>query len=301
MNRSADPMAAASVAARTEHVAAVRADADADSTALKCALVEVRKIRAWADASEADLVTRLDGLVSFPEAAIAESTKCSLGQANKTRERAGILAGSPALAAALDHGEVTSGHVDAVTRSLKRLDADQRDEFLDRADNLAHVAAAGTTDQFAKRLDHEVKRIRRDDGESRLARQKRATRLSTWTDGDGMWNLRGIFDPELALKMSATIETTVAAVFAEHTPEFCPDDPVEKNKFLAAHALARIVHGSAGGARAREARKRWRGSAADVRGGRRRDTRARPRERWNSNRRAPGVFCAAGDVICEVC
>ena len=32
----------------------------------------------------------------------------------------------------------------------------------------------------------------------RLARQQRATSLRTWTDNEGMWNLKARFDPILA-------------------------------------------------------------------------------------------------------
>lgn len=226
-------------------IAVARLNPLVDAGEVKAALIDLRKIRSWADANEAALVTRLDGLVSFPEAAIAETSKGSLGQAGKTKERAGTVGRAPALATALEQGAITAGHIDAVTRAKKQLDADQHDAFLDRVDQLTNVATAATTAEFTGRLDLEVKRLQRDDGESRLVRQKKATRLSTWTDGDGMWNIRGRFDPELAVKMAATIDTGVATLFAEVTPEFCPSDPVEKNKFLAAHTLARLVFGGA--------------------------------------------------------
>ena len=75
-------------------------------------------------------------------------------------------------------------------------------------------------------------------------RQRRATCLSVWTDGDGMLNLRGRFDPLLALGLSSRLDAAVATRFAEQTPEFCPTDPVEKNRFLAAHALCGLVTGA---------------------------------------------------------
>ena len=52
-----------------------------------------------------------------------------------------------------------------------------------------------TVDEFRRRLTTEVAAIRRDDGEDRLRRQQAAVRVSTWTDNEGMWNLRGRFDP----------------------------------------------------------------------------------------------------------
>ncbi len=67
---------------------------------------------------------------------------------------------------------------------------------------------------------------------SRLARQRRATRLDTWIDDEGMWCLRGRFDPETGLKLHARITNTVAALFAEKCPEDCPMYPLERQAFL---------------------------------------------------------------------
>ncbi len=97
-------------------------------------------MRAWLDASEADLVRGLAAEVSFPEQSIAESSKGSLGQASSVMERAATLESTPAIAAALDRGAVTAGHVDAITRAGKTLDPSQREELLGRVDALVDVA-----------------------------------------------------------------------------------------------------------------------------------------------------------------
>lgn len=231
-----------SIGERAASVAAVRADEGAGRGQISGALVDVRAIRAWVDAQEAGLVGQLSTVDSFPEATIAETNSCSLGAASKTKERADTLAATPSLADALVDGSITSGHVDAVTRHSKQLDDDeQRRDFLDRADRLTAVAAAGTVEQFGKRLDLEIKQVQSDDGEARLARQRRNTRLSTWIDVDGMWNLRGRFDPVTGVRLAAKLDTAVGSLFAQETPDLCPSDPVEKNRFLAAHALVHLV------------------------------------------------------------
>ncbi len=66
-------------------------------------------------------------MVSFPEQSIAETSKGSLGQASTVMERAATLESTPAIAAALDRGAVTAGHVDAITRAGKTLDPAQRE------------------------------------------------------------------------------------------------------------------------------------------------------------------------------
>ena len=237
-------MTPADIAERAQRIAAVRADDSADRSVLKLALAEAGQVKAWAEAQVAGLVGKLAAAETFPEATIAETSRCSLGQAGKTKERADTLGATPTLADALENGAVTTGHVDAVTRGTKKLEPEQREEFMGRVENLVDIAAASTIDQFSKRLDLEIRKLQSGDGEDRLTRQRRDTRLSSWVDVDGMWNLRGRFDPVTGMKLAAKIDQATRARFSDETPAHCPSDPVEKNKFLAAHALAGLVDDS---------------------------------------------------------
>ncbi len=129
-------------------------------------------------------------------------------------------------------GSTTAAHIDVVTRAANQLPAAQRPELFERADTLAAVAAASTSEQFARRMAIEVKRIQADDGIDRLARQRRNVRVSTWVDADGMWNLRGQFDPVTGVRLAARLAATIEAMFAAKVPDGCPDDPIEKQRFL---------------------------------------------------------------------
>ena len=226
---------------RVERIAEVRADPAASRSAISAGLVAVREAQAWLDAQHAGLVTRLRDVDSFPEKTIADAAKTSLGQATKTTERSATLGATPRLAGALDDGRVTAGHIDAVTRTSKRLDPGQRQALFDRADALTAVAANATVDEFAKRLDLEATRLDDSNGEARLDRQRRAARVRTWTDPDGMWNLNARLDPLTGIKMAARLDTTVEALFAEAEPEGCPTDPIEKQRYLTAQALSRLL------------------------------------------------------------
>jgi hypothetical protein len=81
----------------------------------------------------------------------------------------------------------------------------------------------------------------------RLDRQRRATSLRTWVDNEGMWNLRGKFDPVTGVKLASTLDTAVDTLFAEATPDTCPSDPVERHHHLRALALARLLDGGVSG------------------------------------------------------
>ncbi len=80
-----------------------------------------------------------------------------------------------------------------------------------------------------------------DDGLDRLARQRRNVRARTWVDSEGMWNLAVKFDPVTGVKIAARIDAMVQALFGETVPVECPDDPIEKQRYLAAHAVARLL------------------------------------------------------------
>jgi hypothetical protein len=242
-------MEIAAVVERVERIAEVRSTTAADAATVQVGLVAVREARAWLDAQHAGLVAQLQAVSSFPEAAIAEADRTSVGAATTSKDRAETLAATPKLADALGDGAITAGHVDAVTRTSTRLDPGQREELLERADALVDVAKVANVDEFRRRLELEAKRLQRGDGMDRLERQRRATRLSTWVDAEGMWNLRGRFDPVTGVKLDARLQSALETLFAVATPDTAPADPVEKQHHLRALALASLVDGAAGGSR----------------------------------------------------
>jgi hypothetical protein len=234
---------------RLERVTATRADAAAPPPVLTAALRSTHELRSFLASAEADLARRLATASSFPEAALAEVSGESVGQAGKTLARGKTLDEAPALADALDEARITPGHIDALTRGGKGLDPGQRQRLIERVDALVDVAAASTIEQFGRRVRNEVSRIIADDGMARLERQRRQTSMSTWTDADGMWNIRGKFDPVTGLSVSSALDAAIEALFAEATPDTCPADRIEKQQHLRALAFARLAHGAAGSGR----------------------------------------------------
>jgi hypothetical protein len=235
---------------RVERLACLDADTAASAAVskyeLEAGLVAARELDAWVEARRSSIVTQLATVDAFPESTIAAASKTSIGKAANITERADTLTKTPTLAEALGDGAVTAGHVDAVTRAGKQLDEHQRAALFDRVESLVDVARAGTVDEFAKRVKLEARRIEASDGMDRYERQRRNTRLSTWTDDDGMFNLRGRFDPLTGTRIAAKLDQTVETLFSETTPEHAPSDPTEKQRFLTAEALARLIDGNTG-------------------------------------------------------
>ncbi|MEQ1700524.1 MAG: HNH endonuclease signature motif containing protein [Ilumatobacteraceae bacterium] len=284
------------VCERVAGVAAARAAAvagTADRAVLESGLRSVAVVRAWLAAAEVDLAAALAGLVSFPEGAIADAGRGSQAEAERVLERGRTLEETPSLAGALGAGEVTAAHVDVVTKAAKGLDDEaQRAALLARADGLARFAAGATVTEFRRKIDDEVRAVQSGDGMERLVRQRRASRLRRWVDGDGMWCLFGRFDPLTGVRLSGRLDAEVEAFFAESVPEDCPSDPMAKQEFLAALALAQIFDG--GGVAPRAGRPEFvvvieadgeteaggAGDAADGAGGESSGSQREPRVDW---------------------
>jgi len=227
---------------QVQYVAGVRAAETTERHDLESALRGVGRLEAWLAGTKAALTSRLATQVSFPEQTIADCTRGSMRDAIKDKARGDTLDAAPSLADALDQARVTAGHVDEVTKATKPLTGEQRDELLERLDGgLLDIASVATIAEWRRRLAMEVKNIQRDDGVDRLERQRRATSLRTWIDGEGMWCLSGRFDPVTGVRLAARLDAAADTLFAEATPSTCPTDPVEKQRHLAALALARMI------------------------------------------------------------
>jgi hypothetical protein len=200
------------------------------------------------DGRDIQLAHQLAQVASFPEQALADASQVSLREAGRVVERAATVEQLPALAPALAAGTIGAGHVDVFTKALRRLEPHQRSRLLAKGDRLVSDAAGSTPDEFDREVTAVVRGLQADDGMNRLERQRRATRLRTWVDRDGMWRLSGCYDPETGLRLHGRLAATVDTLFAERVPPCCPSDPIEKQDFLRAQALTALTDGRGAGA-----------------------------------------------------
>ena len=239
-------MNSSTVIEHVQRIAAVRADGAAPADDIQDALRSIGKLQSWLSASRTSLTAALSAHDSFPEKTASDCTRGSTRDAIKDTERSETLGAVPEFGDALDDGNITQGHVDALTNTAKNLDNDeQRTELFDRVADLVDVATVASVEEWRRRLGIEAKGIRRDDGMERLERQRRDTRLRSWTDGEGMVCINGRFDPVTGRTIVGRLDNAVAALFAEEAPATCPTDPVAKQHHLNALALARLVDGTA--------------------------------------------------------
>ena len=214
-----------------------------DREVLVAAVATVARLQAWLDGRNVRFAAGLAEVAARPARLVAEAARTSARDADRVLDRARTVEAIPALGEALDNGTVSGGHVDAVGRVLRQLEPRHRDALTASAGWLVKLAATVDARELHKALTVELDQLRADDGVSRLERQRRATRLDTWIDDEGMWCLRGRFDPETGLTLHSRLANTVAALFADKTPDDCPFHPLERQAFLRAHALAALTEG----------------------------------------------------------
>ena len=220
-----------------------------DRSELSAAAAASARLRAWLDGRDVAIAAQMEQVASYPEKVLADASRTSLRDAERTVQRAATTRVLPQLGEALGDGAVSGGHVDVAGRALGQLEPSQRQRLIDRAERLVDAARRSTPDEFGSLMATEVRRIQADHGMTRLERQQRATRLRTWVDHrDGMWCLAGRFDPATGVRLHGRLQAAMAELFGENVPEGCPSDPGEKQDFVRAHALVALVDGQLKGA-----------------------------------------------------
>jgi len=223
---------------------------------IKQALREVTGCRNWLAALEIACQARLEDLAAAdptvnPDADNAEATNRSQRSGQAASKRARAARQAPRFEHHMAAGELSGEHLDAFIAAINGMLAAARPRLLAMQARLAELACEMTVEEFREHLRREVRSIEADDGRSRLERQKAATRLRQWTDHrTGMIHLSGQFDPESGLSLATALQARLEAIFHAPHPPNAPDDPIDKQDFLRAHALLSLVnsHGNGAGA-----------------------------------------------------
>lgn len=218
----------------------------ANAVVLRGVLDDIRRVRARFDHVEAEVARRLQSTSATPDRDVAKSAQRANRHGSKVLARAAALAESPPLNDALASGELGGEHVDVFAKVQGSLEGAVKAGFRESAPELikAAVASGSTPEEFAASLQSAAERIAADGGMGRFERQRRATRLRTWTDrATGMWRLSGSFDPESGARMHGRIEAAMAAMFASKTPSTTPTEPGEKQDHLRALSLLALTSG----------------------------------------------------------
>ena len=143
---------------------------------------------------------------------------------------------------ALASGDVTAGHVDAISRGLK-IAGESRAAFLELVPSLVEAASEMSVPEFASEVTRAAKGVVMDGGLSRFEDQRRSTFLKIWNDAAGMVQLRGALDPEIGAMLQSRLCAQVEAMF--HTGDrevpVVHHPWVDANDFRRAHALVSLI------------------------------------------------------------
>ncbi len=232
--------------------------ARADRDTCKAALADYGTLVRFLQGLESRVALRLSEVSPSPELDTSNAANVSGREADQSQKRAkGRQDSGPAgeaLGAGMDEGAISGAHLDAYLRVRNTLARPLRDEFSGRYEVIADWAKVFPVDIFTRRLKLLADELREQLGIRLLDEQKRQNSLRTWLDKvTGMFRISGAFDPESALAFKGRLEGMVQSLFAEATPNTCPEDPEAKQDHLRALALLALTqHGptcSGGGAK----------------------------------------------------
>ncbi|MEQ1872324.1 MAG: HNH endonuclease signature motif containing protein [Ilumatobacteraceae bacterium] len=215
-----------------------------DREVVVAAITAVTRLATWCDAQQVAYAQALDKMGAVPEDVMAKASRSDTRDAERIVERADTANKAPAFAKAFAGGSVAAGHLDQLGISLRRLDSGQQAKLLADQQRLVAIAANSTPDEFGRTLRAEERRLATDDGMERLERQRQAVRLTRRADlQSGMHTFTLTLDPVTGLLLHNKINAATEDLFHDKTPDGCPTDPVEKQAFLRAHAIMRLING----------------------------------------------------------
>lgn len=205
--------------------AAVGADADAlERDGLDEVLVAVRLARARLDAVEMRVSRRLrylaeQGRSEHAERAIADTTGRSHRDARDVTARDELCDEHPALEDALDAGDLTAAHLDAMHAATRNLPEAVRAEYLSHTDELLaraeHVSLEAFQRECRALAKHCLAQSRRGDEVDELAEQRAASKIRRWVDSaTGMHHTLLELDPVRDAKLNAAISRELARLRA---------------------------------------------------------------------------------------
>lgn len=221
-------------------------------TEVRRELATTRAEKARLAARELALVARMEALLDdphtpayvVPEIELMTHAGMTSREARDAVSRSHVADAAPVVAAVLADGRTTAAHVDAIGRGLQQSGPD-REAFLACIPDLARAATNLPVGKFAALVRDTVAAVRTDDGISEFERQRRNTYLRTWTDGEGMVQLRGRLDPVSGAALVNSIERRKEQMFHsgdDVVTEVAPG--IEPNDHRAALALIDLVSAS---------------------------------------------------------
>lgn len=228
------------------------AASDLTASGVAALVTEVRQAERTLTSIKVKVGQRSDELAKEMAGPGASETFAGVGDvsnrsARADTNRARTAADIPEAGNALDQGTIGGEHLDALARARNTVDSDLHELFDQCAGDLINRTDNTPVDAFNKHVRRLADRITNDHGLRTAQEQRAGSEYRTWTDRNGMGNLRATLDPELFEIVNNAV-TRQSAAMAKQAKE--AGDEVKVGPHLDALALVELVsHGN--GARGR--------------------------------------------------
>ena len=217
---------------------------------LRVELAEMRRLRSMVDGRLVEIVRRIEETTrevgtherGIPEVELVAHGGMTRREAGEVMRRVLVIEDAPLVGDALAAGEMSAGHVDAISRGLK-IAGESKDAFLELVPGLVEAASVMSVPEFAAEVNKAAKGVVTDGGLSLFEDQRRSTYLKIWNDANGMVNVRGAFDPEIGAILQSRVNSEVEVMFhsGDRDVPVVHHPWVEANDFRRAHALVVLV------------------------------------------------------------
>jgi hypothetical protein len=209
-----------------------------------------RRARAVLDAFDAQIAGLLHELTirvgtherGIPEVELIAHGGMTRREATDVLKRALVIEEAPVVGDALAAGDLSGGHVDAISRAMK-IAGDAKDAFMGLLPDLVEAGSMMSVPEFTVEVTKAAKGVVTDGGLSTFEDQRRSTYLKIWNDATGMVNVRGMFDPEIGAILQSRVNAQVECMFhsGDRDVPVVRHTHVDANDFRRAHALVALI------------------------------------------------------------
>jgi hypothetical protein len=217
---------------------------------LRVELADVKRLRAVLDGRLVDIVRRIEESTrevgtherGIPEVELIAHGGMTKREANDVLKRVLVIEEAPEVGDALAAGDLSAGHVDAISRAMK-IAGDAKDAFMELVPDLVEAASVMSVPEFTVEVTKAAKGVVTDGGLSTFEDQRRSTYLKIWNDATGMVNVRGMFDPEIGAILQSRVNSQVETMFhsGDRDVPVVHHTHVDANDFRRAHALVALI------------------------------------------------------------
>jgi hypothetical protein len=178
----------------------------------------------------------------IPEVELVAHGGMTRREATDVLKRVLVIEEAPMVGEALAAGDLSAGHVDAISRAIK-IAGDGKDAFMGLLPDLVEAGSVMSVPEFAVEVTRAAKGVVTDGGLSIFEDQRRSTFLKIWNDATGMVNVRGMFDPEIGAILQSRVNTQVESMFhsGDRDVPVVHHTHVDANDFRRAHALVALL------------------------------------------------------------